>query len=132
MFFRSKSTEDEKVRIALKASSLFMPIGKCFNTAESKEAARIIREEAPKALIFIPSGSVLASPRTWSQALSSAEYLIVIGNPALKQYKAFMSFLDNIIFSPVPRKLSAAFITDDRNKALELPDRRDCPYNLRQ
>ena len=114
MIFRSRNNEDERVRMSIEASSLFIPEGKHFSTADSKEAMRIIREESPVAVVLLPSMSVLNSPRSWANALSSASFLVVIGDGSLKKYRAFMSILDNIIFSPVPRKLSSAFITDDR------------------
>ena len=120
MIFRSRKTEDERVRIAVEASSLFVPIGPLFTAADAKEASRIIRDEKPSALVFIPSQQALSSPRSWASALSSVEYLVVIGDESVKKYKAFMSIIDNVIFSPVPRKLASAFITNDRKKAEEL------------
>ena len=120
MIFRSRKKEDERVRIAVEASSLFVPIGKSFKVSDSKEASRIIREESPEAVVFIPTEAALSSPRAWASALSSAPYLVVIGDGALKPYKAFMSIIDGVIFSPVPRRLSSAFITQDREKAVSL------------
>ena len=120
MIFRSRKKEDERVRIAVEASSLFVPIGKSFKVSDSKEASRIIREESPEAVVFIPTEAALSSPRAWASASSSAPYLVVIGDGALKPYKAFMSIIDGVIFSPVPRRLSSAFITQDREKAVSL------------
>ena len=120
MFFRSKERNDEKMRMAVETSSLFVPIGRFFRITDPKEGARVIREHGSCAVVFIPSLSVLASPRAWTSALSSASSLIVIGDGSLAPYKAFMRLLDNIIFSPVPRKLSSSFITSDRGRAEEI------------
>ena len=120
MIFRSRKMDDEKMRTAIEASSLFIPIGKLFTVSDSKAASSIIAAEKPKAVVLIPSEAVLSSPRSWASALSSAPYLVVIGDKSIRKYRTFMSFIDNVIFSPVPRALSAAFITSDRSEAEKL------------
>ena len=120
MIFRKQKKTDEKVRMALSASSLFIPEGSVFSTSDPKEAGKIIIRESPSALIFIPSEDVLFKPRSWVSALSHAPFVVIIGDDSLKPYKTFMSFIDNVVFSPVPKRLSSAFITLDRDKAIEL------------
>ncbi len=120
MIFRSRKKDDEKVRMSVEASSLFVPIGESFATADAREAARIIRDDGPAALVFIPSLDVLSSPRPWVSAISSASFVVVIGDGSLAPYRAFMRLIDNVIYSPVPRRLSAAFITGSRERAMEL------------
>ena len=120
MIFRSRKKEEEKVRMAVETSSLFVPIGESFNTDDPKEAGRIIREHEPCAVVFIPSIEALSSPRSWTGALSSASFVVVIGSGSIAQYRSFMRFLDNAVYSPVPRRLTASFITDSRDRALEL------------
>ena len=120
MIFRSRKKDEEKVRMSVEASSLFVPIGDSFETADAKDAAAIIRDSAPAALVFIPSMDVLSSPRAWIGALSVASFVVVIGDGSLAPYRAFMRLLDNVIYSPVPRRLSAAFITGSRERAEEL------------
>ena len=89
-------------------------------TCSISRGASPVPLHAPEAVVFIPTEAALSSPRAWASALSSAPYLVVIGDGALKPYKAFMSIIDGVIFSPVPRRLSSAFITQDREKAVSL------------
>ena len=116
-FWRKKN---EKVRIQPAVPSFFVSIGESVTVSEPKEARKAAEERKPAAVVFLPSPSVLDHPHTWAQALSSASYLVVIGDGNDKGIKRLMSALDGVVFSPVPRRLSSAFLAEDRDKALSL------------
>ncbi len=116
--FRKK--DDEELRMHFAAPSFFASIGKdC--TAETPRDARLLCErESPCSAVFIPSPQVFSAPRAWASALSSASYLVVIGDARIRAFSSFMGLLDGIVFSPAPRKLSSAFIVQTRDEALAL------------
>ncbi len=117
-FFRKKS--DEELRMHFAAPSFFLPVGSEETADSPREARRICEENAPCAVVFIPSLSVFSSPRSWAGALSSASYLIVVGDKKLRAFSSFMTIIDGIVFSPVPRRLSSAFIAESRDEVLSL------------
>ena len=93
--------------------------GKRFIASGPKEAGRIISGNSPAAVIFIPGPEALGSPRAWANALSAADYLIVLGNECAGMDR-LMEALDRIVFSPVARRLSSALFVQDGDKADEL------------
>ena len=102
------------------APSFFSPIGSCIEVSSPKEARSAIEKKSGKCIVvFVPSRAVFSSPRSWLNALSSASSLVVIGDESIKAFRDFMKIADGIVFSPVPRHLSSAYIAKDREKAME-------------
>ena len=118
-FWKKKS---DKVRIQQTVPSFFTSIGNEYIVSDSKEARKILEENKPCLCVFVPSEEVFGSSYSWVNALSSASYLIVIGNKDGKDEKAFMKTIDGIIFSPVPRRLASAFIASGQEEAQSLVD----------
>ena len=70
--------------------------------------------------MLLPDAGVFEDRHSWASALSSAQYLVVIADPDAKDSAKLMKALDSVIFSPVPRRLSSAFIVKTREEALSL------------
>lgn len=117
-FFWKK--KNEKVRIQKSVPSFFTPIGDAVRASGPKSARKACEENKPCAVVFPMTPDVCSARNSWASALSSASYLVVIGNPADRESKLFMKALDCVIFSPVPRRLSSAFIVSTREEALDL------------
>ena len=116
-FWKKKS---EKVRIQQPVPSFFTSIGTEYIVREPKEARKVLEENKPCICLFVPERGVFADSYAWANALSSASYLIILANKDGKDEKAFMKRIDSIIFSPVPRRLSAAFIASNDEEAEKL------------
>ena len=89
-------------------------------TSPLRRARETAEKNRPCAVVLIPDADVYAKPRAWASALSSASYLVVIGDKKDKNVRNFMRIVDGVIFSPVPRHLSSAFIAESREEALSL------------
>ena len=115
MLFRRKELSD-KVREYFSTPSFFMP-GSIPRIGNPKE----LRHLAEKGGVFIvfPSLDVFSSPSAWASALSSADYVSVVGDPSIPEFAAFRKALDNIIFSPVPRRLAGAAMVRTADEAME-------------
>ena len=117
LFWKKKN---EKVRIQSAVPSFFTSIGTSVTVSSPKEARETAEKNRPCAVVLIPDADVYAKPRAWASALSSASYLVVIGDKKDKSVRNFMRIVDGVIFSPVPRHLSSAFIAESREEALSL------------
>ena len=112
--------KNEKVRIQHTVPSFFASIGDSISVSGPKEARKRAEENKPCAVVLVPSPSVFEDCHGWANALSSAAYLVVIADPDTRESKKLMKALDGVIFSPVPRRLSSAFIVKTRKEALAL------------
>ena len=118
--FSFRKKDGEELRMHFAAPSFFSPIGSCIEVSSPKEARSAIEKKSGKCIVvFVPSRAVFSSPRSWLNALSSASSLVVIGDESIKAFRDFMKIADGIVFSPVPRHLSSAYIAKDREKAME-------------
>ena len=118
--FSFRKKDGEELRMHFAAPSFFSPIGSCIEVSSPKEARSAIEKKNGKCIVvFVPSQAVFSSPRSWLNALSSASSLVVIGDESIKAFRDFMKIADGIVFSPVPRHLSSAYIAKDREKAME-------------
>ena len=111
LFWKKKN---EKVRIQSAVPSFFTSIGTSVTVSSPKEARETAEKNRPCAVVLIPDADVYAKPRAWASALSSASYLVVIGDKKDKSVRNFMRIVDGVIFSPAPRHLSSAFIAESR------------------
>ena len=112
--------KNEKVRIQSAVPSFFSPIGSSVSISTAKEARKVCEENKPCCIVLVPDESVFSDRHSWANALSSAQYLVVIADPDTKESKNFMRALDGIVFSPVPRRLAAAYMVRTREEALSL------------
>ena len=112
--------KDDEVRIQQAVPSLFSSIGREAIVSSPKEAREEAEKERPCAILLVPSKSVYSDSRAWAQALSSASYLVILGDPDSREGKKLMGLLDSIIFSPVPRRLSAAAMVRTEEEARPL------------
>ena len=117
--FSFRKKDGEELRMHFAAPSFFSPIGSCIEVSSPKEARSAIEKSGKCIVVFVPSLTVFSSPRSWLNALSSASLLVVIGDESIKAFRDFMKIADGIVFSPVPRHLSSAYIAKDREKAME-------------
>ena len=108
------------MRIQSAVPSFFTSIGTSVTVSSPKEARETAEKNRPCAVVLLPDADVYAKPRAWASALSSASYLVVIGDKKDKNVRNFMRIVDGVIFSPVPRHLSSAFIAESREEALSL------------
>ena len=115
--FSFRKKDGEELRMHFAAPSFFSPIGECIEVRSPREARKSAEEHAPCIVVFQPSLAVFSSPRSWANALSSASALIVEGDGGIKEFKAFMTLIDGIVFSPVPRKLASAFLAGSDEEA---------------
>ncbi len=117
LFWKKKK---EKVRIQDAVPSFFVSIGKDVSVSGPKEARKVCEEYKPCAVVLVPDESVFSASRSWASALSSAAYLVVVAGEDDRKAKAFMRVVDSVIFSPLPRRLSSAFLVDTHEKASSL------------
>ena len=118
--FRKK--DDEELRMHFAAPSFFASIGAEAAVCDPKEARAELEKRQPCAAVIAASPVILSDARSWANALSSAAYLVVIGDPDDPECRRLMKIIDGIIFSPVPRRLSSAFIVRTREEAAALMD----------
>ena len=114
--------KDDKVRIQQAVPSFFASIGDEAAVCDPKEARAELEKRQPCAAVIGASPIILSDARSWANALSSAAYLVVIGDPDDPECRRLMKIIDGIIFSPVPRRLSSAFIVRTREEAAALID----------
>ena len=112
--------KNEKVRIQRTVPSFFTPIGSSVTVSTPKGARKVCEDNKPCCIVLLPDARVFEDRHSWASALSSAQYLVVIADPDAKDSAKLMKALDSVIFSPVPRRLSSAFIVKTREEALSL------------
>ena len=117
LFFKKTKS---KVRIQGAVPSFFVSIGEDVRVHSPKEARKAAEERRPCAVVLVPDECVFSDVHGWAAALSSAAYLVVIGDPDEKYCRKLMKAIDGVVFSPVPRRLSSAFMVRTREEALSL------------
>ena len=117
--FRKKSACNA-MREYFGTPSFLYAAGSSWPVTSPDDVKSIIGENAGKGVFFIPSPAVLESPRKWCAAFSMAPYLVILGDRSIREFSVFMKLVERIVFSPVPKKLSAVFMVGDREKAMEL------------
>ena len=120
-FFRKKRESDEMREYFGTPSFSFDLHGLGIEAVSSPdEVKRMIRETGKTGIIFIPSPCVLRSPRKWAASFSDAGYLVIIGRKSIPEFRDFLRLVDHLVFSPVPKTLSSAFMEESMEKAFEL------------
>ena len=115
MLFR-KSKDSSRVREYFSTPSFFMP--ESVLRIKDQKALRRYLDKGGVFVVF-PSLSVLSSPSSWASALSSADYVAVVGDRNIPEFASFAKALDNIVFSPVPRRLAGAVMVKTPGEAIE-------------
>ena len=115
MLFR-KSKDSSRVREYFSTPSFFMP--ESVLRIKDQKALRRYLDKGGVFVVF-PSLSVLSSPSSWASALSSADYVAVVGDRDIPEFASFAKALDNIVFSPVPRRLAGAVMVKTPGEAIE-------------
>ncbi len=111
---------NEKVRIQQAVPSFFASIGTDVSVSSPKEARKALEDSKPCIAVLLPSAAVYSDCHGWASALSAASYLVVIGDEREAGGKRLMRAIDGVVFSPVPRRLSSAFMVRTREEALRL------------